>query len=371
MRVAIVTNNRLPPREGIGRHALETARSLRARGHEPILLAPGEGRKWIRGEIAGVPVRWYPHVAVRPFHHLLARREIGAWLADGAEGASLLHVHLPLLPPLPTSLPTVVTIHTPLLVDTAAMPEKGWRPFAFRSQARLLSHRWEQWYLDRAVSVIAVAQSVADDLARLYRLRGRHPLVVRNGVDTAFFAYRGPEGRFGRVLYVGRLGYRKGLSRLLAAVALLPNVLLRLVGEGPLETELKDQAQRLGIADRVMFLGFRDAEGVRRELWRAACFVNPADYESGPLTLLEAMAAGTPVVTTPTGLAVELGPDPPLRVVPPTAADLAAGIRATLDDPHSGVRTAAARALVVRGHDWERAVNGLEAAYGLRMEQAA
>ena len=69
-----------------------------------------------------------------------------------------------------------------------------------------------------------------------------------------------------------------------------------------------------GIAGRVRFAGFLDRAGVRAELQDAGCFVNPADYETGPLTLLEAMACGTPVVSTATGLAAEMGAAPPLRL---------------------------------------------------------
>ena len=68
-----------------------------------------------------------------------------------------------------------------------------------------------------------------------------------------------------------------------------------------------DMPPHSGITARVRFAGFLDRAGVRDELRQAACFVNPADYETGPLTLLEAMACGTPVVSTATGLAAEMG----------------------------------------------------------------
>ena len=99
------------------------------------------------------------------------------------------------------------------------------------------------------------------------------------------------------------------------------------------------EAARLGIAGRVRFLGFLGREDLRAELQAAACVVNPADYESGPLTLLEAMAAGAPVVSTPTGLAREFGPRAPLLIARPEAGSKTCS-RAGSNDSVSGSPTA-------------------------------
>lgn len=376
MRLAFVTNNRLPPREGIGRHVVEVATRLQARGHAVTLLARGEAfAPWAETRVAGLKVRHFPHFPLRPFHHAFARSELAAWIEAGADGADLVHAHLPLLPPLPARLPVVATFHSPMLQDTGAIAEGGLRPALIKANARLFSCRYEQWYLDHAEAVVAVSRQVAEELAAAYRLRGRRPRVVPNGVDTDFFALAPPEGRQGGLLYVGRLGYRKGLFRLLEAFAGLPyrpGLELTLAGEGPLEAELRRRAQGLGIAGRVRFAGFLDRAGVRAELQRAACFVNPADYETGPLTLLEAMACGAPVVTTPTGLAAEMGLGAPLLVTAAEPAALARGIEEVLARPDAAAaRARAARSLVVASFGWERAVDALERIYARRRERAA
>ncbi len=378
MRLALLTNNVLPPREGIGRHVLEIALRLRRRGHDPFILSRGRSfDRWREIDVLGIEVHRVPTIPIRPFHQQAARLILDRWLEDGAMGAELLHVHLPLVPPLRTGLPIVATFHSPMLTDTAAIAEPGPRAQAIRLNARLFSRRYEQWYLDNAREIVAVSAGVAGELNRHYRLDGRAPLVVPNGVDAAFFGahlhrerHRPPV-----VLYVGRLGYRKGLSRLLEAFALIRGDVagrLVLIGEGPLEAALRARARRLGIAGHVDLLGFVPPEGVRAWLGRAACLVNPADYESGPLTLLEAMAAGTPVVSTRTGLVAEL-PDPaPLLVVQPTAPALARGILDTLADPAAAERrAAAARNLVQRRFSWDRVVDGLEEAYGYAWGLAA
>jgi glycogen(starch) synthase len=378
MRLPFLTNNRFPPREGIGRHVLEVAGRLRQRGHAVTVLARGGAfAPWTETTVDGLRIRHYPHYPLRPLHHALDRAELAGWLHDGADGAELLHVHLPLLPPLPTArcrLPSVATIHSPMLRDTAAIVEPGLRTALIKVQARLFSFRYEQWYLDHAVALVAVSQKVAGELGASYRVRRQEPpVIVPNGVDTGFFAFTPFHGREELMaLYVGRLGYRKGLFRLLDALARLPGLTLVMAGEGPLDAALRRHAVKLGVASRVEFVGFLDRAGVRAQLRRAACFVNPADYETGPLTLLEAMAAGTPVVSTPTGLAAEMGREPPLLLAAADPTALADAIRTTLTDPEAAAaRAIRARALVARDHDWEQVVDRLESVYGVPARRAA
>lgn len=375
MRLAFLTNNRFPPREGIGRHVFELAQRMQRRGHAVTILARGQAfARWHESSVCGLRTRHYPFYPLRPFHQAFTRTELAGWLADGADDAELLHVHLPLLPPIPARLPLVATFHSPMLADTGAIPERGWRPMLIRANAHLFSRRYEQWYLDHAVQTVAVSDAVRVELEAGYRVSHR-PAVVPNGVDAAFFAFAPPRDRGPAILYVGRLGYRKGLFRLLEAYARLPRALateLVLAGEGPLDAALRSRAAALGIADRVRFAGFLDQGEVRAELQEAACFVNPADYETGPLTLLEAMASGTPVVSTPTGLAREMGQQPPLLVVRAEPAALAGAIVEVLRDPESAAQRAReARALVASRFDWEQAVDRLEWLYGVRREQAA
>ncbi len=375
MRILFVTNTSFPPREGIGGHIAGLAAALRRRGFTVEILARGRRLLgWESGIREGIPYTLHPHPRLKPFHHRLVRPLLDGWLARNLRRFDLVHFHLPLLPPLHTPLPCAVTVHTPMLTDTAAMREGRIRPFLARTNARLFSRRYEQWYLDRADILLTVSSRVAEELRTHYRLGDRRPFVLPNGVDTRFFGFRPLEGREPVLLYLGRLGYRKGLPRLLEAFARLrrPELRLLLLGDGPLRGPLQRRAVRLGIADRVRFAGFGDRGTVRDWLQRAACLVHAADYEGFPLVLLEAMACGIPIVTTRIGALADLPPRPPLLVAEPEAAAVAAAIDRVFATPGlTALRVAAARALVEREFDWEVVAGRLAGLYGGLLREAA
>lgn len=375
MRIALLTNVVLPPREGIGWHVTALAREFRARGHEVRLLTRGrDPLRWQQHSFDDLLCDLHPFLPLRPFHHTLARPHIVAWLARQADGADLVHVHLPLLPPVDVRTAVAVTVHTPMLADTAAISEPGLTPRLMRLNAQLFSRRYEQAWLDRADVLFTVSSQVAAELAAAYELHGRQPLVCPNGVDTRAFAFAPLAGREPFLLYVGRLAWRKGVARLLEAFAMLKTRAVRLVlaGEGPLRPALEAQAVRLGIAERTQFLGFVDRPRLQALLQRTRCFVHPSDYEGFPLVLLEAMAAGAPVVTTPIGALRDLGRDPPLVLAEPNPAALAAAIDACLtDDAAAGSRAACARARVERDFDWRVVASRVLAAYASLVRQAA
>jgi glycosyltransferase involved in cell wall biosynthesis len=102
---------------------------------------------------------------------------------------------------------------------------------------------------------------------------------------------------------VTRLSRQKRLDRTLEALALLPGVHCALAGEGELEGKLRARAQALGVADRVHFLGYRT--DVHQVLAALDVFVLTSEREGMANAMLEAMAAGVPVVSTPVSGAYE------------------------------------------------------------------
>lgn len=139
------------------------------------------------------------------------------------------------------------------------------------------------------------------------------------------------------VLSTGRLAEQKGLEYLIRAAASvrseLPGIKIVLAGAGPLERKLAKLVSDLGLGDTVLLLGFRADVGNLL----AACdlVVLPSLWEGLSISLLEAMAAGKPVVTTTLGSNREVTADGKTAVlVPPKdPASLADAIRALALDP--------------------------------------
>ncbi|WP_254509180.1 glycosyltransferase [Anatilimnocola floriformis] len=185
------------------------------------------------------------------------------------------------------------------------------------SRARQRAERW--WIEPLVQKFVCVSQSVADFSANTARLPRAKLCVVPNGVDVAKFADAAPadaaalglpsQQRF--FICIGRLDKQKGFDWLLP---LLPRIFaerpshdLLIVGDGPERTSLQQQAGELGIANRVHFLGWQPQ--VAGLLKLADVLLLPSRWEGMPNVLLEAMAAGLPVVSTNVeGAAEILGP---------------------------------------------------------------
>lgn len=129
--------------------------------------------------------------------------------------------------------------------------------------------------------------------------------VAHSGIDEAHLRPLGPPRAWrGNVLSVGRIDPRKGIDTAIAALTELPDMRLRIAGEGDDRTlaALRDQAERQGVAGRVEFLGFRDGPALDALYDEADAVVFPVTWdEPWGLVPIEAMAHGVPVVATGRG----------------------------------------------------------------------
>jgi glycosyltransferase involved in cell wall biosynthesis len=188
---------------------------------------------------------------------------------------------------------------------------------------------------------------------------GRRPgHVVPLGIDLERFgaARAAPAGEVSLVGTVGRLAPQKDQETLLEAAALVPEARFVLVGDGELRPELERRAAELGIADRVTFTGAR--EDVPELLASFDVFAHPSLFEGFCLAVLEAQAAGVPVVATPVGGIPETVVDGETGLLVPTRdpTALAAAIRRLLEDREFAQRLADAARRSARRYSTERMV---------------
>jgi glycosyltransferase involved in cell wall biosynthesis len=192
-----------------------------------------------------------------------------------------------------------------------------------------LPGRLLQWLAFRAgVVPVAIGTAVADSIYDEYGLRPSY--VIPNGIPVE--RYRAPPGARGEVrsalgidpgaptfVTVGRFMYQKNHRLLVDAFASgrlrRVGAHLILAGDGELRGELEGQIRTLGVADRVHLLGVRN--DVERVLACADVFVLSSRWEGNPLTVMEAMAAGKPIISAGVGCVPELVAEGTGRLVPP------------------------------------------------------
>ena len=194
--------------------------------------------------------------------------------------------------------------------------------------------------------------------------------VVHCGIEPGRFAEPAtlPEG--GPLLVaIGRLVEQKGLPVLIDALALaapeMPGLRLTLVGDGPLRPALEQAIAAQGLATQVVLVGWQDEAQVRRHLGAAQALVLPSFAEGLPMVVMEAMAAGRPVIATAIAGVPELVVPGETGWLAPAGepAALAAAIAALAGTPARQLAEMgrAARARVLERHDVDREAGKLAA----------
>jgi glycosyltransferase involved in cell wall biosynthesis len=350
---------------GTGRHVRTLAAGCATRGVAAEVFGPAQtDRDFGFSGVAGVGFTEV-HLADRPrvLRDLRAiarlRRLLAAWRPD------VVHAHglrAGALAAIATAFvrPTVYRARPALVVTVHNAPGAGGLTGAIYRVLELIVAR-------RADSVLCVSPDLEARMRAAGARRVGHAVVpaVSRDLPADVSAQTRPAPGAGAlagtgvrrpvVLAVGRLAPQKGFTTLLNAAArwrdLAPEPVLAIVGEGPLEAQLKHQAAELGLA--VQFTGSR--RDVPALLGSADVFVLPSLWEGQPLIVQEALRAGVPVVATRVGGTPELtGEDAALLVPPGDPARLAAAVRSVLTDPGLAARlreAAGQRARLLPGED--------------------
>jgi len=215
--------------------------------------------------------------------------------------------------------------------------------------------------VDRAAFAVAISQFGRSQLYRWADFDSwKRIKVVHCGIEPEGFADPAPlpEGA-ARIVNIGRFSEQKGQMLLIEAMARLhaghPDLHLTLVGDGPLRGALERAIAAHGLGGAVTLTGWLDEAGVRRALAEAQALVLPSFAEGLPMVVMEAMAAGRPVIATSiAGIPELVRPGEAGWLVP--AGDvqaLAEAIGALAETPTADLARmgAAGRARVLARHD--------------------
>ena len=227
-----------------------------------------------------------------------------------------------------------------------------------------------------AAHVITVSDYNLAFLRQYYAGRATHIQRIYNGLDLALFRYQSPADRPRRIVTVGRLVEKKGFDDLVTACALLVargcDFTCDIIGDGPLQPALQAQITNQGLTDRVRLLGPQPQGDVIQQIQNAAIFAAPCvvgedgNRDGLPTVLLEAMALGTPCVSTDvTGIPEVLQHNQTGLMVPQhTPALLAQALEQLLDDATLRVSLAeAARGQIETNFDIHRNAAQIRALY--------
>jgi glycosyltransferase involved in cell wall biosynthesis len=217
----------------------------------------------------------------------------------------------------------------------------------------------------RGRTAVAVATRLASRVtvcsqyqAQLARRHGVQPTIVPLGIDRQALAHlpdRRPVGGRFRLLTVASLNPVKDHGTLLAAVRMLADrgapVVLDIVGEDTLAGEVRRQSTALDLDNRVSFHGFVPTDRLADYYAAADLFVLPSRHEAAGVVLLEAAAAGVPVVGSRVGYIADWSPDLAVGVPPQDPASLAAAIADLIDQPERRATLASRARAWSEAHD--------------------
>jgi phosphatidylinositol alpha-mannosyltransferase len=342
LRVAMVSEFAYPVLGGVSEHVHFLSRGLAARGHDVTVITSNVGDA---GEAAALDRRgWSEHgyrtVRLGRSVPVLSNGSISRFsaglglqhrLGEALRDADVVHAQGLAPPTLP--LFALRSSVAPVTVGTFHTYFDGGH-WAYR-----LFLRYVQTALSRMDRKIAVSDACIQALEPYFP--GPYE-VIPNGIDTDLYrplvpGERAPAGP-PRILFVGRFDPRNALGDLLEAAARLRregrDFVVQVVGDGPARPIYEKRARRLGLWDRIEWLGLVNED--RPRLYReATVLAAPCVLASFGVILLEAMASGIPVVCADNiGFRQVIRDGAPGRFVPPhDPAALAAGLAEVLDDP--------------------------------------
>jgi glycosyltransferase involved in cell wall biosynthesis len=285
-------------------------------------------------------------------------------------GVDLYHATDFTLPPTLPGTRTLLTVHDLSFVrvpETASPRLKAYLDAVVPRSCRRADH------------ILADSQATKDDLVELYQLPADKITVLLSGVDARFKPVADPQlraavrekynlGQQPYIFAIGTVQPRKNYGRLIEALAHLRALghdvtLVIAGGKGWLEDPIYQALDKLRLREQVRFIGFADDADLPTLYSEARCLAFPSLYEGFGLPILEAMACGTPVITSHVSSMPEAAGDAALLISPTDVDAITAALEQVVSDEHLRL------SLIERGYTqaarftWDTSAQQLQSVY--------
>jgi glycosyltransferase involved in cell wall biosynthesis len=359
---------------GVGTYIRNVVRTLGRLDHETNYFLIGPPAKV--EEIGALPPNFHTIPLLAPERSLQGYREFRTALKQ----LDCDLVHIPNLFSVPRTLPCpyVMTVHDMLEHMARAREQSGfWRSIYFQTTKRVLAG---------AARIFAVSNFTRNEIEKLFEIPSERIEVVYNAIDERFLHGHASEAdrdliarryqvTYPFLLYAGRISPHKNVVRMIEAFSALktelerdqayPDLKLIIIGDDLSgNPDLRRTVVRSGVQNDVRFLGFIPIEVLRIFYDEAKVFVFPSLYEGFGLPPLEAMAHGTPVVTSNVSSLPEVVGNAAVLVNPENVFEIMRALHRVLTDQSLRARMKERGYQQAAKFSWNTSVRRILEAYG-------
>ncbi len=359
---------------GVGTYIRNVVRTLGRLDHETNYFLIGTPAKV--EEIGALPPNFHTIPLLAPERSLRGYREFRTAL----KRLDCDLMHIPNLFSVPRALPCpyVMTVHDMLEHMARAREQSGfWRSIYFQTTKRVLAG---------AARIFAVSNFTRNEIEKLFEIPSERIEVVYNAIDERFLHGHATEAdrdliarryqvTYPFLLYAGRISPHKNVVRMIEAFSALktelerdqtlPDLKLIIIGDDLSgNPDLRRTVVRSGVQNDVRFLGFIPIEVLRIFYDEAKVFVFPSLYEGFGLPPLEAMAHGTPVVTSNVSSLPEVVGNAAVLVNPENVFEIMRALHRVLTDQSLRVRMKERGYQQAAKFSWNTSVRRILEAYG-------
>jgi len=380
--ITMCSESYLPRTSGVVHSLAALTRALRARGHRVLIAAP----RYPRHRDEDPDVVRFPSLRPpsQPDFPLALPYAPAAWRRLTAAKPDLVHTHAPFVMGA-VALRLAARARRPLVFTHHTLYDEyvHYAPFLSRRVSAPAVRRFVTAYANRCACVIAPSHVVARRL-RESGVATRIEVIPTAAIDLEMFAalpVDGVRGAYGiprdvpLVVTASRLGREKSVPLVVEAFARIaaqrPGILM-IVGGGPEEPRLRDLVAGLGLRGRVVFAGALPHRRALAAMAAGEVFLYASQTETQGLVVVEAMAAGLPVVAVDAGGVSETVQDGRTGLLAPAEADaLAARALALLDDPARRLAMGRAAREAAHAYTLDAVTDRVESLYASLLQEGA